>query len=94
MTMYDRFSSKGLETWRHEAGLPGSALARETFLQTFEEFFQNHRKYVLEAQRFSDRRYPYPRRVADKRLWLLGNERGELIISRFRASLLRLPIRS
>ncbi|WNK00385.1 hypothetical protein L2D14_02915 [Thalassospiraceae bacterium LMO-JJ14] len=63
-------------------------LSETNFIEVFEEFFEKDAKpFIQQAEHFSDRHYPYPRRVADKFLWLNGSGRQDAILQRFKAGL-------
>ncbi len=88
MTMYDDFAHKGLR--QHVAG---RRLRRSEFLARFHEFFETNNNSIRLAETFSNRVYPYHRRVADFRLWLKGkpNNEEEAILKAFRMSLIHAP---
>ncbi len=89
MTMFDRFAFSAIRA------LPGAGLEklkREDFLLGFEKVFVEKKADIDEAARFSDRVYPYPRRVLDKWLWLRGSGNRGHYLEKFRLSLQAAPL--
>ena len=91
MTMYDDLAVRGLKAWMRSNG---HRLNQEKYIVEFEAFFRGKQKHIGEASQYVDRIYPYPRRVADKWLWLQGNKKRDEILANFRSSLKRAPIRA
>lgn len=95
LPMYDQFTLLGLQRWAKERGrVPHQAcICVRNFLETFEYFYKvDARAKVKEASAFFGRRYPYPRRVAEKYLWLAGSDSPKDALRNFRAGLRRVPI--
>jgi hypothetical protein len=92
MTMYDKNTSKGLA---HQPGLSvpyKASKPQENYLQRFEELFKKKSTAIDKAEQFSNRQYPYPRRVLDQWLWLQGNRDKEVLVNAFRSSVEKAPI--
>jgi hypothetical protein len=94
MTMYDKNASEGLA---HQSGLSvpyKASKPQENYLQRFEELFKKKRTEIDKAEQFSDRQYPYPRRVLDRWLWLQGSrdKDKEVLVNAFRSSVEKAPI--
>ncbi|MFI5022841.1 MAG: hypothetical protein ACHQRJ_14475 [Alphaproteobacteria bacterium] len=87
MTMYDSNAVKGLKA------VSGCVITPQNFLEKFEELFKNKQTSISEAANFSDREYPYPRRVLDKWLWLKGSGKEAVYLHQFQWSLELAPIR-
>jgi hypothetical protein len=87
MTMYDRYAVDALGLVKN------CKITPETFLAVFDDLFHEKLPSINTAAVFSDREYPYPRRVLDKWLWLKGSGKEEERLKRFRWSLQRSPIR-
>jgi hypothetical protein len=94
MTMFDERARKGLAAVRREATGTDRGIKSENFLQFFEELFDTKQSVIERAAEFSDRRYPYPRRVLDQWLWLKGNDDSAQRLEAFRLSLEKAPILS
>ena len=92
MTMYDKYASEGL------ARQPGLSVSykvsklQENYLQSFEELLEKKRTEIDKAEQFSDRKYPYPRRVLDQWLWLQGSRDKAVFLNAFRSSVEKAPI--
>jgi hypothetical protein len=78
MTMFDDYAFTAI---RQQPGF--EKLEKPDFLFAFERLFSGKTVEINESARFSDRRYPYPRRVLDKWLWLNGREEKPGYMSRF-----------
>jgi len=87
MTMYDKYAFNAI---RDLYDL--EKLKPQDFLSAFEKVFASEMVKITEAADFSDRKYPYPRRVLDKRLWLKGSGKEEEYLKQFRWSLERAPL--
>ncbi|MGA7077086.1 MAG: hypothetical protein WBQ43_05145 [Terriglobales bacterium] len=87
MTMFDDFAFRAIR------GLPGlKKLKAGDYLVAFEKVFASTAAEIVGASHFSDRKYPYPRRVLDKWLWLNGNKEKPEYMRRFELSLARAPL--
>jgi hypothetical protein len=87
MTMFDKYAFGAIRKF-HGFG----QLKAQDFLIAFENVFARENAAITEAAQFSDRKYPYPRRVLDKRLWLQGSGKESEYLQRFRWSLERAPL--
>jgi hypothetical protein len=96
MTMYDEYARKGLAaTFREGLAAPFRAINPQTnYLQYFEQLFEKKEPEIDRAADFSDRIYPYPRRVLDQWLWLQGTGDKADYLSAFRRALEKAPILS
>ena len=86
MTMYDKNASEGLA---YQAGLSvpyKTSKPQENYLQRFEELFKKKRTEIDKAEQFSDRQYPYLRRVLDQWLWLQGSRDKAVFLNAFSLS--------
>jgi hypothetical protein len=84
MTLFDDYAFTAI---RQQPGL--EKLEKPGYLFVFEKLFSDMAFEITEAARFSDRKYPYPRRVLDKWLWLNGNEEKPEFMKHFDRSLER-----
>jgi len=87
MTMFDTYAFDAI---RQSNGF--EKLEAKEFLFAFEEVFTKKKGAIIEAAEFSDRNYPYLRRVLDKRLWLQGSGREDKYLRLFKWSLERAPL--
>jgi hypothetical protein len=96
MTMYDEYTRKGLAAARREglAAPNRGAQPQKDYLQYFEQLFENKRPEIDTAAKFSDRTYPYRRRVLAQWLWLKGSGEKADCLAAFRLSLDKAPISS
>ncbi len=84
MTLFDDYVFAAI---RQQPGF--GELTKPGYLFAFEKLFSETAVEITEAARFSDRKYPYPKRVLDKWLWLNGNEEKQEFMKRFDRSLER-----
>lgn len=82
LTMYDSLNCIGLKKEMSVANL-----TPENFLEEFYNFYEIHKGSIAAAEAYTDRSYPYPYRLADKYLWLMGNNSKDFILDNFEASL-------
>lgn len=82
LTMYDSLNCIGLKK-----EMSVTNLTPENFLEEFYNFYERHKDNIAAAESYTDRSYPYPYRLADKYLWLMGNNSKDFILDNFEASL-------
>lgn len=87
MTMFDRYAAKALSQRL------GRKITPQCYLSRFEELYGIEEPMISATARFSDRIYPYSRRVLDQWLWLKGSGDEYLYIRQFKQSLMLAPIR-
>jgi hypothetical protein len=88
MTMFDTYAFRAI---RKCNGF--KKLEAKDYLFAFEEVFVKEKASISAAAAFVDRKYPYLRRVLDKRLWLRGSGKEAKYLKRFEWSLQRAPLR-
>lgn len=81
LTMYDSLNCRGL---KEEMEVK---ITTDNFLEKFYEFYGRHKQNIKKAAVYADRDYPYPYRLADKYLWLMGNDNRDIILDNFEASI-------
>jgi|GEM_PF-2931308 len=95
MTMYDEHARKGLHDEYARQALAATYRAikpAKNYLRLFEQLLEKKRADIDRAAKFSDRKYPYPRRVLDQWLWLKGSGDKADRLRAFRLSLERASI--
>ena len=94
LPMYDTYVRNSLAKIAIENGYikTKSGLIGENFLDVFSRFYQASLPEIKLAIKTVPRKYPYPTRVAEKYLWLLGAEDMNDRIRNFEASLIIAPL--
>lgn len=85
--MFDRFAAIGLRKFERGQRQKRGRMSPQTFLERFEDFFQQSAHHAKAAINATGNAYPYPRRVAEKWLWLNGNPARDEILIRFEVAL-------
>lgn len=91
MVMYDRYAREGLAQWARDHD-PNIKYLNEvngiSYLACFDRYYDNHAKsQVFQAEQLFGRQYPYPRRVAEKRLWLKGSGNEDKLLAALKQGL-------
>ena len=86
LPMYDKYARDGLESLRKSDKFkvsdnllsPKRSVRPENFLLVFDEFYKQFAlDKIIMAEPYMHRNYKYKYRIADKYLWLLGNEKDK-----------------
>lgn len=96
MVMFDQYNRLGLARWaKHKKQVKRQMdLTDENFQEIFDVYFRTvARRKIADVERFFDRSYPYPRRVAEKRLWLCGSNGEDDVIENLKAGLKSVPLK-
>lgn len=95
MVMFDHNNKIGLSKWLVENGCIGhnKDLDHTNFLSMFSFYFDQIANKNIEVVRYYfNRKYPYSRRVAEKRLWLAGSGTETETLASLKAGLELLPV--
>jgi hypothetical protein len=80
LPMYDKLARKGLRFSPDKKTI-------NTFYYEFYAFYEKEKHNLETAKKFINFCYPYEKRIAEKYLWLQGNDKKEAILKRFKAGL-------
>jgi len=88
--MFDRLAKVGLRRWLNPNEQRRPQMSHTAFAECFEQFHEQSldRGRIEFAASYSNRTYPYERRITDKVLWLNGSGKKAQILGRFKRGLM------